>query len=243
MRRSRLAIASAVLLLVLAAGTAPASARDSHRCVAAGALRFREADGILLAGHRFGGTRANGRTTIVLAHQSDGSLCDWTKGARQLVAAGYFVVAFDFRGYGDSRGSRNSGRFPADYAAAVRTARLLGARKVVLVGASMGGTAALVAGANIRPRVDGVVSLSGPTSYRRLDALRTAPRLTAPALFLAAELDTSFADFPGDARQLYAATGSESKRLEIVPGGRHGINLFETTAAVRRLVDAFARSA
>ena len=202
-------------------------------------MRFRAADGTRLAGHRFGGTRANGRTAIVLAHQSDGGLCAWARSARKLAAAGYFVVAFDFRGYGDSKGSQNTSRFAGDYAAAVRAARSLGARKVVLVGASMGGTAALVAGANVRPPVIGIVSLSAPARYAGLNALATAPRLTVPVLLVAAEEDLPF---PDDARQLYQAVASERKRVEIVPRGRHGIDLFESTASVQRLVAEFIRA-
>lgn len=226
-------------VVVALVGVVPAPARESHRCVGAGELRFRAADGTLLAGHRFGGKRANGRTAIVLAHQSEGSLCDWVVGARKLAAAGYFVIAFDFRGYGFSRGAKNPARYAGDYAAAVKTARALGATTVVLVGASMGGTAALVAGANIRPPVAGVVSLSGPMFYGDLDALEVVPRLTVPVLFAAAKDDNSFTDFPADARMLYEATASDRKELRIVPGSRHGITLF---TSVQKLVEGFVRS-
>jgi pimeloyl-ACP methyl ester carboxylesterase len=232
-------IALALAITVLAASAAPAPARESHSCARTGELRFRAADGTLLAGHRFGGTRANGRTAIVLAHQSDGGLCAWATSARRLAAAGYFVVAFDFRGYGDSKGSQNTSRFAGDYAAAVRVARSLGAGKVVLVGASMGGTAALVAGANVRPAVNGVVGLSAPARFAGLDALAAAPRLTVPVLLVAAEEDLPY---PDDARQLYQVVASERKRVEIVPLGRHGIFLFESTPSVRRLVDQFIRA-
>jgi alpha-beta hydrolase superfamily lysophospholipase len=237
MRIRYLPLALALAAALLAASPAPA--RDSHNCVRAGELRFRAADGTRLAGHRFGGLRANGRTTIVLAHQSDGGLCAWVKGARKLVAAGYFVVAFDFRGYGDSKGRQNTVRFAGDYAAAVKAARSVGARKVVLVGASMGGTAALVAAANVRPAVDGVVNLSGPSRYAGLNALAAVSRTAMPVLFVAAEEDLDFADA---ARELYAAAASERKRLEIFPRGRHGIDLFESTPAVQQLVDEFVRT-
>jgi alpha-beta hydrolase superfamily lysophospholipase len=55
--------------------------------------------------------------------------------------------------------------------AAVKLVCARGARKVFLVGASMGGAAVVVAGANTRPTVTGVVSL--PRSVLLEGFLRT----------------------------------------------------------------------
>lgn len=46
----------------------------------------------------------SGRHGIVLAHGGLADKGDWAPQAEQLAAAGYLVLAIDFRGYGDSRG-------------------------------------------------------------------------------------------------------------------------------------------
>src|SRR5262249_57201047 len=83
-----------------------------------------------------------GRVAVVLAHQSSGSLCQWWPYARSL-AARFRVVAFDFDGAGAS--SYGDSNYPGEVAAAAEWARDHGSRKIVLMGASMGGTAVMVA--------------------------------------------------------------------------------------------------
>jgi pimeloyl-ACP methyl ester carboxylesterase len=236
-----------LVLLALLSGLvvgAPATARPAHDCVKGNELWFRTADGVKLVGHRFGGMRPGAKTVVVLAHQSGGSVCEWLAYARRLARLGFFAFPFDFRGNGFSEGRQRATRYPGDVAAAVRAMRALGARKVVVVGSSMGGIASLIAAANIRPALAGVVSLSAPATYEGLDALRTAPRLTVPALYAAGrdEPVISGHDFPADARKLYGASASVDKQLELVPSDLHGIALLEATPSLRALVEMFIRS-
>jgi alpha-beta hydrolase superfamily lysophospholipase len=88
-------------------------------------------------------------------------MCQWIRYAKRF-PKGYRAFVFDFRNHGLSQkvGSSRSWRYAADVAAATRFVRARGARKVFLVGGSMGGTAVLAGGAHIDPPVDGVVSLS-----------------------------------------------------------------------------------
>jgi alpha-beta hydrolase superfamily lysophospholipase len=241
MRRSLLFV-----LLALAVGAPAATAREgreAHDCVRGNELWFRAADGVQLVGHRFGGLRPGAKRAVVLAHQSNGSLCEWLPAARRLAARGIWVFAFDFRGHGFSKGRQHYGRLAVDFAAAVRTARALGARNVVIAGASLGGIAAVVAGASIRPAVAGVAALSAPATIAgRIDALPFAPRLAVPALYAAADGDQNEPyDFAADAQRLFDATGSTLKRLELVPGSQHGVALVEGSATVRSLLEAFIR--
>jgi alpha-beta hydrolase superfamily lysophospholipase len=231
-----------LLLLALAAAAAASAGaapdRASHHCVRGGEVSFKAADGTKLVGHRFG----TGSTAVILAHQSEGSLCDWVTYARRLAAQGYFAFPIDFRGYGLSqiRTGRAAQRYAADLAAAVKTVRALGKKKVVLVGASMGGLAALTAAANVSPPVAGVVSVSGPARFRGMDAVKTAPRLRVPVLYLAAEDDDNAGfDFSKDAEALYAATAAADKELEVLPGFLHGIALMGGSARARSLVESF----
>ena len=231
-----------VVVLALAASTAGAGTqRAEHDCVRGGELWFYAADGTKLVGHRFG----KGTTAVILAHQSEGSLCDWLPYARRLASQGYFVFPVDFRGYGFSqvRTGAAANRFAADLAAATKALRKLGKRKVLLVGASMGGIASLVAGVNVTPAVDGVVSISAPARFRGMDALKTAPRLRVPVLYLAAVGDDNAGyDFSEDAEAMHAATAAADKRLEVLPGSLHGIGLVAGSARAKALVESFLRA-
>ena len=59
---------------------------------------------------------------------------------------------------------------------------------MLLVGASLGANAVVAAGAEAKPPVDGVVSLSAPATFR-LDAVSAAKRLDVPVLFAAGDVD------------------------------------------------------
>jgi pimeloyl-ACP methyl ester carboxylesterase len=84
------------------------------------------------------------------------------------------VIAFDLRGHGRSDGESSLGGTEIeDVAAAVRWARVLGWRRVVTIGFSMG-AAIVVRHAGLVGGVDGVVSVSGPAfwSYRGTPIMR-----------------------------------------------------------------------
>jgi alpha-beta hydrolase superfamily lysophospholipase len=217
--------------------------RATHDCIRGNELWFRSSDGVRLVGHRFGGLRPGSKPAVVLAHQSNGSLCEWLPAARRLAARGIWVFAFDFRGHGFSKGRIHYGRLATDYAAAVRAARALGARNVVLAGASLGGIAAVVAGASIRPPVAGIAALSAPAVIAgRADARPFAPRLAVPTLYVAARGDQNPPyDFAADAQRLFDVTGATAKHLELVDGPDHGIALVERAPGIRALLERFVR--
>jgi dienelactone hydrolase len=208
-------------------------------CAGRGDVHFEAADGTRLIGHRFG----RGTTAVVLAHQSRGSLCQWTSYARRLASRGYVAFAFDFRNNGLSQqvGYRRSQRLAGDVVAAAKYIRSRGAKKVFLVGASMGGTAVLAGGANTRPPVAGVVSLSGPASFGGVDAAAAVPRLRVPVLYVAAK-DDAGGGFANDAQALYSATPASDKAIEILPGSDHGVSLVSSPGPARDLVEQFLRS-
>jgi dienelactone hydrolase len=182
------------------------------RAERASALRFFTADDRPLVGVQLG----SGPIGIVLAHGSNGSLCEWIGYARELAAAGYRVLPYDagpeFSGVG------------LDAEAATEALRRAGAQKVVVMGSSLGALAVLVAGAALPVQPDAVVSLSAPDSVGYLRGLDAVARLRSPVLFMAAEDDQPFAD---SARSLYAAAVSSDKQLRVVPGIAHGSGLLQ----------------
>jgi pimeloyl-ACP methyl ester carboxylesterase len=185
-------------------------------------VRFSAPDRVRLIGIELG----TGPRGVVLGHQGDSDLCIWLPYARRLAADGYRVLALDFRRNGSSSypdALRKLWRIDLDVHGAVALLRRHGARSVVIAGASLGAAAVDVAAANIQSAVDGVISLSGPTSFVNLDVLGAAARIRVPALFMAEEGD---GEFPADARALYAAAPSTAKQLEILPGAAHGVFMF-----------------
>jgi pimeloyl-ACP methyl ester carboxylesterase len=181
-------------------------------------LRFRTSAGATLVGVVLG----RGRTGLVLAHGRGDDLCTWLPWGQRLAQQGYQALAFDFEGFGGSRrGSGSDARLDTDVAAAVEQLRRRGADRIVLIGSSMGATAALVAATRIRPPVAGLVSLSGPAAFGAVNAWRAMPRLRVPVLFVAAADDQPFV---GAARAMHRRIRVTDKRLLIVQHG-HGTNL------------------
>ena len=123
-----------------------------------------------------------GDRDVVPAHGGQFNKESWEKQARTLAAAGFRVLAIDFRGYGKSRGPGDSDPIEAplhlDVLAAVRYLRQMGAKTVSIVGGSMGGGAAGDAAIGSRPgEIDRVVFLgSAPNG--------PADKLKCPTLFI-----------------------------------------------------------
>ncbi|GAA4263870.1 hypothetical protein GCM10022255_112330 [Dactylosporangium darangshiense] len=131
-----------------------------------------------------------GAKGVVLVHSDLASLCSWLPYGLSLAKLGYRVLAFDLPGHGASEPLDGaSGTAVAGIAAAVTWLRGQGAEKVVLIGAAEGATFAAVAAAQITPRVNGLVSISGVRQYGGYDAEPAMRNLLVPALFVAAEQD------------------------------------------------------
>jgi len=224
-RGGRLLLIAALLLLPGMAG-------------AQQAVSFATTDGALIYAHEYGaGTRG-----VVLAHGGRRNKESWHEQAQALAAAGYHVLAFDFRGFGQSHGPGQSDLYTAplqlDVLAAIDWLRAHGARKVDVIGASMGGSAA------------GAAVIASPRGWvHRLILLAAAPdgdaaRLNCPTLFIVARDDANAEGprLPG-IRAAYARA-PRPKRLVIVPGTAHAQFLFETNqrARVMREIELFLQA-
>lgn len=218
----RYALVAAVCATALVgAATSDARVSASDPCMEPGetAVHLETTDGAAVYGVAVG----SGSTAVVLAHQYLSDHCEFMYFARDLADRGLRALAIDLRDNGASRGGA-PGRFDRDIAAAVVRLRADGASRILLVGASMGGTAVLVAASRIAPRVDGVVSLSAPARFDVLDALRAVRRSRVPVRFVVGTLDTRFAQ---DARTLMRASGARDKAILRLPGAAHGSSLVE----------------
>jgi pimeloyl-ACP methyl ester carboxylesterase len=146
---------SAVVLLAAAIVLCPGLALAQER------TSFSTQDDAVIYADLYG----TGLRGVVLAHGGRFNKESWREQARVLVAAGFRVLAFDFRGYGQSRGS-NRRRSPAedarhlDVMAAVEYLRQTGASTVSVVGASMGGDYAAEAAEANPEKIDRLVLLA-----------------------------------------------------------------------------------
>lgn len=192
-------------------------------------VRFSTDDGVRLSGE----LRGSGPTGVVLAHMFPTDRTSWAELGSLLADRGYRSLAFDFRGYGGSGGERDIPEIWRDVLAATDALRERGARRIVLVGASMGGTASLIAAA--RTEVQGVITLSAAGTFMELSAPpEVLQAVDEPKLFIAAQGDGSAAA----TAQTFYDTASGAKRLEIVTGADHGTDLLEGQQAesVRGLI-------
>lgn len=232
--RSSVLLVTATLALVASSGVgAHSHAKDF--CLEPGerAVHLRTSDGARIYGVAVG----KGQTGLVLAHQYGSDHCEFMYLARDLAPLGYRTLAIDLRDNGFSRGGA-PGRYDRDVAAAVAWLRANGSTRIKLMGASMGGTAVLVAAASIAPRVDGVVSLSAPAEYNGLDALRAVTRSRVPVRFVVAKDDSPFA---ADALKMARAAAAKDKATLRLAGSAHGSSLLEFPRGRTFVLDFLAR--
>jgi len=192
-------------------------------------VRFQAPDGTGLDGVLIG----RGTTGVVLAHEYASDLCNFWPFAGYLAKHGLRAFAIDMRCFGRSAcpAGGAKGRVVDDIAAAIAELRHRGVTKVALVGASMGGSAALIAATRIQPPVDAVVELSGEANPTQLlgiplNARAAVGQLTVPAMFVVANLD-QYTSVEAT-RALYQAAKTSDKRLEVLSGqfdGLHGTGL------------------
>lgn len=167
-------------------------------------------------------TAGHGSTVAVLPHQTDGNgLCGWLPFAAKIVKdPSVAIIAFDLCGYGDA--SCLDGSDSADVAAlAVDMARRdLHAHRVVVVGASMGGSIALITAAG-HVQVEAAADLSGPVRWPGMASVRGGHALHVPVLVAMADTE-SRADIIG-AQDIVANAPKGSTFLE--PSAGHGYDL------------------
>jgi pimeloyl-ACP methyl ester carboxylesterase len=190
-------------------------------------VSFPTQDGGLIYGDVYG----KGGPGLVLAHGGPFNKESWAKQAQVFQEAGFRVLAFDFRGYGQSRGPGQSdfdnAPFHLDVLAAVRYLRKTGAQTVSVVGGSFGGSAAGDASIASDPHeIDHVVFLGAAPNG-------PAEKLKSASLFIVARDDTNGAGprLPGIRAQYEKAP--KPKHLIVLDGSAHAQFLFQTDQGER----------
>ena len=210
--------AVAVLVSALGASAAPAPVHVS----------FRSTDGTRLRGHLW----ARGPNAVVFSHMFGTTQSIWYDLAGKLAAQGYTVLTFDFRGVGTSSGKLVIRHVYRDTLAAVRFMRGWNPEKIVVMGASMGGTSSIVAAG--QTKVDGLVVIASGMMFRGLDARPYLTNLQMPKLFI---VGTKDAPFNQSARTMHERT-PEPKRLLMIPTAAHGTYMFRSAAHREAIYEA-----
>lgn len=181
-------------------------------------VHFFTADHVQLAGLLFG----HGKTVVVCSHEYRASKVIWSTSAivPLLASRGYQVLAYDFRGDGDSAGPSDSYQIAVDLHAAIAFVRQQGAMKVVLLGSSMGGTASLIAAA--RDHVTAVVTLSAPQDFGPGVSDSQLQAINAPKLFVNTQNDA----YAQDTQHMYDVS-RPPKEIHIYSGSEHGVLIFD----------------
>jgi dienelactone hydrolase len=143
-------------------------------------------------------------------------------------------LLFDFRCLGASDCPAGDARWnlTADLQAASEQLRSRGARSVALVGASLGGSAVLIAGSRVTPRPSAVVELSGEPDLAFIGAPLQAGRavhgLRVPTMFVVAREDPTVT--AAQTTRMWRDTPAHTKRLVILPSfAGHGWSMLTTT--------------
>lgn len=164
-----------------------------------------------------------GERGVVLAHGGRFTKESWEPQAQVLVKAGFRVLAFDFRGFGQSPRQPNDAPPHLDVLAAVRYLRKIGAKHVSVVGGSFGGGAGADATIAAAPgEIDRLVLLG--TGGGEMPPEKMKGRL----LFIVARDDTS-----GDGLRLPGIwarykKAPQPKKLVIIECSAHAQFMFAT---------------
>ena len=216
--RFMIGVAFLVVLLILAA----CSSGEAAVPLDPDDVEFPATDGTVLRGRYYG----SGDVTVVLAHMLPSDQESWTEFAGTLNAEGYAAFSFNFRGFSPSQGDKDIDQIDKDLEGALEYLESQGVEKFVIIGASMGGTAAIKVAA-YRDLL-GLITISAPLEIQGLSAEGDIAQVTEAKLFFTAEDDRSAQRSAG---ALYEAASSP-KLLETFIGGEHGTDLLYGQHAV-----------
>lgn len=179
-----------------------------------------------------------GENGVLLGHERGFSICSFLSLGQRLADRGFLVVLPEYRDHGASEVSTEQtvdSSFDLDAVVALDELQKLGAERVFVGGASCGGTTSAMAGAELADPV-GLLMMSSPAQCGPHDAIPAVRHIDGPSLFVVSPGDMNGA-VEAEVRELYQASTSPEKQLEIVEGGGHGTQLFRDRYADLGLED------
>lgn len=226
------------IIVLLSAATPGAESTD---------ISFKAADGFALKGTFYPVER--GGPAILLLHQCNADRRIYEQLATMLNAAGYNVLAFDFRGFGGSKAGDYSDfaanrqriieRMPGDVDAALSFLTSQGTvndRALGVVGGSCGVNQAVHA-AGRHPAIRTLVLLSGGTDAVAEAYVKESPK--TPILGMASEEDSSAA---AAIRKIVGLSANPESRVDMVKDAGHAASMFSTQPELQADIVIWFRS-
>jgi pimeloyl-ACP methyl ester carboxylesterase len=185
-------------------------------------ISYATADGGLIVGNIYG----DGQHAVLLAHGAIFDKESWHDFALILSARGYKVLAIDFRGYGQStRGNAENALFQ-DVVAGIRYLRDVGAQRVSVIGASMGGGAVAQASTVVQAdELDKLILLAAVP-------ISSPERIQGDKLFIVSQGDSLRESVES---QFERAGGP--KELTVLSGSAHAQHIFKSRRRGEELTD------
>ena len=161
---------------------------------------------------------------LVLGHEFGSSYHSWDPFLEEFTQMGYTVLAFDFRGHGESEGGQTFSALTIDTTEAIKFLKVRGFDRIVCMGSSMGGTGCLEASLDFE--LVGLVLISTPRKIQSAGVYKgDLAEILIPKLIMVAENDTANFTTPGfvdDIINMYEWS-AEPKQIFLDPGYAHGV--------------------
>lgn len=186
------------------------------------AVAFDTPDGATLTGELYG----SGDAAVIFSVMGN---CDpgWREFAQLTAAQGMMSLTYLWRGCRESGAANETEmkKFVDDLRGAIAFMRAQGAKKIILVGASLGGCAS--AKLTVESQVDGLVVVASPAEIPQWGFAVEAGDVASdiPKLFITAKEDNMV---PVEATQELFNLAAEPKEWQTYPGRAHGTDLFGT---------------
>ena len=191
-------------------------------------VSFTAQDGLKLAGTLF---HSKGDVAVLFVHMAgnDDDQKDWIPFANQVAQRGFSALTFDMRCHGatECRGGREPGwvTLSWDMQAAIKLLRDKGYKRIVCVGASMGGRACVTTAFD--EELAGLIVISGTASDDPTKQdINQMINPGMPKLFAVSENDPNL-NRTADMKALFESA-PEPKSFHLLPGKAHGTEFFKT---------------
>lgn len=197
-------------------------------------VSFLGSDGYKLYGTLWIADSKTQSPTIILSHQFNSSRHDFDSFIPLLLKNGYAALAYDTRGFGESRnGPTNINDFPKDVVGAVsflQQQKEVDPSRLGIIGASVGANIAFVVSGSTK-EVRAAVALSpSNTGVRGVLLGNDIPNFSPSHIFIASdEQEKSDADF-------IFAKATNPKEQHTYPGFGHGIGLLRSSEAQNDII-------
>src|SRR5947209_11598328 len=193
-------------------------------CVAAGKaeVSFAAPDGFMLKGTFFSAGKPG--PGLLLLHQCNADRKVYDQLGTMLSTAGYNVLSFDFRGFGDSKGQKAMEKMPTDVDAAftfLTSQEFVNSNALGIVAGSCGVNQAIQA-ARRHPTVRTLVLLSGGTDAEGEAFIKNSPKIP---IFGAASEEEKGPD--ESIKKIVKLSPNRSSQLQMFKDAGHAAFMFE----------------